>query len=368
MERSTLSGSGTLYHSTHFRPLRRLGEGAYGEVLEAEELASGARVALKRVYLRHVDADFFPIAAFRELQAHASLSHANVVRFLGSFSEAHALTLVLEAHVADLATLLERAAPGGLDEPAARFLGEGILRGLAHVHAVGLLHRDMKPANILVGADGAPRLCDFGLARPFRRGGAGAHPPPAFTAQVSSRWYRAPEVLLGASHYGPAVDVWGAGLVLAELFAGRPLCAGGCDLEQLGAVVALLGSPEGAWPAVTGMPDWGKVVFARTPHAPMGEALGGRAGADAADLVAALLQWDPEKRLSAEAALRHPFFAPHLPRADGAAMAVLAHAAVVGPARGGWGGAPQCSLAGSLANSARGSRASLARLEEAGGQ
>lgn len=342
-----LFGSGDLYLACNFRPLRRLGEGAYGEVLEAEDVTTGARVALKRVYLRHVDADFFPIAAFRELQAHASLCHPNIVRFLGSFSGAHAVTLVLDAHVADLAALLERAAPGGLPEAAARVLGEGILRGLAHVHAVGLLHRDVKPANILVGADGVPRLCDFGLARPFRRGGG--HPPPVLTAQVSSRWYRAPEVLLGTSLYGPAVDVWGAGLVVAELFAGRPLCAGSNDLEQVGAVVALRGSPEAEWPAVVSTPDWGKVLFAPTPPAPLDAALGPRAGAHAVDLVAALLQWDPARRISAEEALRHPFFAPHLPRVDGAVLAELARASVQG-ALGSAGG--------------RGSRSSLPRLAE----
>jgi cell cycle related kinase len=300
-----------------------------------------------------VDADFFPIAAFRELHAHACLCHANIVRFFGSFSEAHALTLVLEAGVTDLAALLERAAPGGVDEPTARLLGEGLLRALAHVHAVGLLHRDVKPANILVGADGSPRLCDFGLARPFRRGGA--HPPLLLTAQVSSRWYRAPEVLLGASAYGPAVDMWAAGLVLAELFSGRPLCAGGCDLEQLGAVVALRGSPEGAWPDATHMPDWGKVEWAPAHPAPLAEALGRRAGPAAAALVEGLLHWDPAQRLTAVGALAHPFFAHHLPRAEGRAVVELARAAV-DPAAG-IGGVTSC----------RGSRASMPRVEEEGG-
>ena len=300
-----------------FSVVRRLGSGAYGEVLQAVERATGRCVALKRVYLRHVSERVFPVGAFRELQAHALLCHPHIVGFHGFFAEAHALVLVLDAHAADLAVLLEGAAAAGLSEPKARQLLRDLLQGLAHCHAMGVLHRDVKPSNVLVSREGRALLCDLGLARPFRgAGGAGAgagEPPSALlTAQVSSRWYRAPELLYNSRAYGPPSDMWALGMVAAELLQGRPLCAGGSDLEQLALVVALLGTPEAAWPGVAAMPDWDKLCFTACAPADWARVLGA-ASPLALDLVKRLVAWDPAARLSAEQALQHPFFHAELP-------------------------------------------------------
>jgi serine/threonine protein kinase len=309
-----------LARSDRFVVTRRLGAGSFGEVLEARDAATGATVALKRIFLRHVGAGFFPAAAFREQQAHAALlAHANVVRYLGCFAEPYALTVVLEAHASDLEMLLRARRGAPLGAVAARALARDLLRGLAHLHAAGVMHRDVKPANLLVGADGGLRVADLGLCRPFRMGAArrargGAL---AFTAQVSSRWYRAPEILFGARDYGAAVDAWAAGCVLAELLAGAPLAAAGSDIEQLAAVVALLGTPDArAWPGAAALPDWGKLVFDAAPPRDLRDARAWRAPAAtpaARDLVARLVTWDPARRLTCAAALEHAFFS------DGAA-------------------------------------------------
>jgi cell cycle related kinase len=325
------------FQATDFVALRRLGSGAYGEVLESRELATGRVYALKRVYLRLVTEAVFPIGAFRELLAHHCLQHPNIVAFHGYFTEATALVLVLDAHHCDLSRVVE-GCPSGLSEARARPLLRDLLQGLAHCHAMGLLHRDVKPANMLVSREGRALLCDLGLARPFRSGGLPPEPPhflSLFTAQVSSRWYRAPEVLYNSRAYGPAMDMWALGMVAAEMLAGRPLCAGGSDLEQLALVVALLGSPEAAWPGVTATPDWDKLRFHPCTPRDLAGALGGDAASPlAVDFISQLLRWDPATRLTAEQALAHAFLHEGLPSLRCAAEAVAAEAHEAGAPAG----------------------------------
>ena len=315
-----------LYTPGDFITLRRLGSGAYGEVVECQERSTGLIYALKRVYLRSVSEGVFPVCAHRELQAHLCLSdHPCIVGFHGYFTEATALVLVLDAHRCDLACVLDKF-PSGLRESQARPLLRDLLQGLAHCHAMGVLHRDIKPSNMLLSRQGRALLCDLGLARPCRgvgggsseggSGGGGAGEPAHFstllTAQVSSRWYRAPEILYNSRAYGPAMDVWAVGMVAAEMLLGRPLCAGGSDLEQLALVVALLGSPEATWPGVTAMPDWDKLRFHPCTPRDLAGALGGAASPQALDFISRLLRWDPDTRLTAQQALEHPFLDPSL--------------------------------------------------------
>jgi serine/threonine protein kinase len=152
--------------SVRFSVIRRLGAGSFGEVLEARDAcAGGALVALKRIFLRHISPGYFPAAAFRELSSHAALlPHPNVVHFGGAVAEPGALVLILEALDTDLEVFLRRSKP--LPEPVVRRIAEELFRGLAHVHAAGLVHRDVKPANVLMGRDGGARVADLGLCRP----------------------------------------------------------------------------------------------------------------------------------------------------------------------------------------------------------
>jgi serine/threonine protein kinase len=170
-----------------------------------------------------------------------------------------------------------------------------------------------------------------------------------FTAQVSSRWYRAPEVLFGAHVYGPAIDIWAAGAILAELLKGEPIAAAGSDIEQIAAVVMLIGTPRAGEDAPRGppLPDWGKLIFAPTPRADVGARLGPTASDAARDLVSRILRWDAGARPTAMEALAHPFFAKENERAaheDIGALVVAAaseerlHLAIGGGGGGGGGG------------------------------
>jgi serine/threonine protein kinase len=373
--------------SVRFVVLRRLGSGSFGEVLEALDKLTGERVALKRIFMRHVSPGYFPAAVYRELTSHVSLMpHPNVVEYKGFFADASALVVVLEALPTDLSHLSAAAA---LDLDVIRLLMFDIFRGIAFLHASGVMHRDVKSANVLVGGDGVARIADLGLCRPFRGakkwrkkcerdwcycredagarspgsggtpradappapaaasdgtprvdtppapapaaagaacgesisdGGAAAAPPDCvpcdcLTGHVMTRWYRAPELLFGATVYGPSIDVWGAGAVAAELIAGRPLAGGGSDLEQIRLLIGVLGTPgendyADAPPDGAIWPDLGTFSFSPIHRADMAYVLGPRADAPAVDLIDRIIRWDPGARPTAEAALAHPFFAP----------------------------------------------------------
>jgi serine/threonine protein kinase len=290
------------------------------------------------------------MAAFRELQSLRVLAgDPNVVALHACYCEAGALVLVLERLELDLSTLLHASRVSILRPRVVRAVARGLLRALASCHAHGIMHRDVKPGNILFDRAGTLKRADFGIARPFRRAGDLAASPPAplvtappaagaaaavaaaaaavaaaaaaaaqegrdgvgllaYTNQVSSRWYRAPEILFGATRYGPAVDLWAAGCVIAELYNAAPLLPGASDIEQLARVMAARGTPtEASWPGARALPDFVKISFKPTP-APAMASLVPRASSSALALLDELLQLDPARRPSAAEALRHRFF------------------------------------------------------------
>ncbi|CAL8469313.1 g8854 [Coccomyxa elongata] len=122
---------------------------------------------------------------------------------------------------------------------------------------IGYLHRDLKPANLLLTWEGELKVADMGLARARD---VTLERSAGYTHTVATRWYRAPELLLASHSYGPAADMWSVGCILAEMLGAGPLFAGDTDLDQLGRVVAVLGSINVQdWPEVTALPDFGKV-------------------------------------------------------------------------------------------------------------
>ena len=133
-----------------------------------------------------------------------------------------------------------------------------LLRGLKYLHGISIMHRDVKPANLLITDDGVLKICDFGLARIYRKN----LPDRCYSPQVSTRFYRAPEILWGASKYGPPIDLWAAGCVFAEMLRGIPLFAGTTDIEQLALVVRTLGTPNlTEWPELATLADYNKIRF-----------------------------------------------------------------------------------------------------------
>lgn len=174
------------------------------------------------------------------------------------------------------------------------------LKGLAVCHKKWVLHRDMKPNNLLIAADGQLKLGDFGLARLF------GSPDRKFTHQVFAVWYRAPELLFGAKQYGPAVDIWATGCIFAELLLRKPFLPGGSDLDQIGKIFAAFGTPrQSQWPDVASLPDF--VEFQFVPAPPL-RTLFPMASEDALDLLSKMFTLDPKNRITAQQALEHRYF------------------------------------------------------------
>lgn len=279
-------------------------------------------------YARDPEDGFFSLDAFRELQSLRHLQFENIVELKGYYLEPGALVLILERLALDVGDLLYslKQRRQSLPDDVIVTLAEGILRGLDHCHSNGVMHRDIKPGNILLSEHGIIKLADFGIARPILRkeGGPLAATRPTrestpsfeYTNQVSSRWYRAPEVLFGATQYGPAIDVWAAGLIIAELFNGEPLVPGSSDIEQLARVLAARGTPlesTPSWKGAKDLPDFKKVSFKPTIK-PNIQSLVPKAPQAALDLIDSLLTLDPARRPTAAVALTHPFFKqPHAP-------------------------------------------------------
>jgi tRNA A-37 threonylcarbamoyl transferase component Bud32 len=211
-----------------FERLDKIGQGTYSNVYKARDLQSGKIVALKRVRFVNMDPDSVRFMA-REIHILRRLDHPNVIRLEGIVTSrlSHSLYLVFEYMEHDLAGL---AALSGqrFTEPQVKCLMRQILEGLSHCHARGVLHRDIKGSNLLIDDNGLLRIADFGLATFFD---PGKRQP--MTSRVVTLWYRPPELLLGATEYGVAVDLWSTGCILAELLAGKPIMPGQTEVRPI---------------------------------------------------------------------------------------------------------------------------------------
>ncbi|AQK71799.1 probable serine/threonine-protein kinase At1g54610 [Zea mays] len=233
-----------------FERLDKIGQGTYSNVYKARDLQSGKIVALKRVRFVNMDPDSVRFMA-REIHILRRLDHPNVIRLEGIVTSrlSHSLYLVFEYMEHDLAGL---AALSGqrFTEPQVKCLMRQILEGLSHCHARSVLHRDIKGSNLLIDDNGLLRIADFGLATFFD---PGKRQP--MTSRVVTLWYRPPELLLGATEYGVAVDLWSTGCILAELLAGKPIMPGQTEIEQLHKIFKLCGSPSEDYWAKAKLPD-----------------------------------------------------------------------------------------------------------------
>lgn len=269
---------------------------------------------------------------FNEVMALRLLSpHPNVVSFLGLIlSKAEhaipgAISLAFELSPLDLHMLLEKRKTL-LRMSVLKTMSRDILSALQHCHSNGILHRDVKPGNLLLSKRGRLQLCDFGLAKPIpllASSSNGGDLPSIYseasgTKGLCTLWYRSPEVLLGGGANHPAVDMYSAGLVIAELLIGRVLFQGEGVLGQLGLIFSVLGTPSDShWPEAKQLPDYGKVTFQpKTPQLLV--LIMPRLAEDSSlhDLLKSLVCLDPAKRLTASGALEHEWFVSSLPPAS----------------------------------------------------
>ncbi|KAL2271894.1 hypothetical protein VTJ83DRAFT_1265 [Remersonia thermophila] len=240
----------------NYDKLNDIEEGTYGWVSRAKDVATGQVVALKRLKMDPKDRSGVPVTGLREIQILKDCNHGNVVKLLevvvgDDASKVDSIFLVLEFLEHDLKSILEDM-PSPFLASEVKTLLRQLASGLAYLHDHFILHRDLKTSNLLLNNRGRLKIADFGMARYV------SDPPPAnLTPLVVTLWYRAPELLLGETRYGAAVDMWSVGCVFGELLTREPLLQGRNEVDQLARVFELCGTPsDDAWPG-----------FRRLPHA-----------------------------------------------------------------------------------------------------
>jgi len=297
----------------------QVGEGTFGEVFKAVDNQTRDMVALKKIRMRN-EREGFPITAIREIKLLRDLHHDNVIdlREVVSSKEEDKgrkgdVYIVFEFMDHDLMGLMDTAQlsasasgePTGFPLPMIKCFAKQLLSGLHYCHKRNIMHRDIKGANLLITNKGILKLGDFGLSRTF----AANDPTYKYTNRVVTLWYRAPELLLGATQYGPEIDNWSAGCIIAELLRGnKPLFPGQDERDQMDKVFSICGSPsEQRWPGVTSLPYYRQLSSEIVHPDRLRRTLRGLSE-DAVNFVCALLTLDPPKRLSAQKALDHDFF------------------------------------------------------------
>ena len=350
----------------------QLGDGSYGSVMKATNKQSGEVVAIKKMkkkfytweeclQLREVNVranslsprrfapPIFASAAHASLrvcslppsipQSLKKLNHANIVKLKEVIRECDELFFVFEFMSDNLYEYAKRQ-ERGFGEDRVRNMMFQMFKGCAYMHRNGFFHRDIKPENMLVtlGAEERPvvKIADFGLAREIR-----SRPP--YTDYISTRWYRAPEVLLRSKYYNAPIDIFALGCIMAELYMLRPLFPGGSEADQVYKICSVLGSPTNAmWPDGVKLAIKMNFKFPQFVATPL-QTIIPRASAEACDLIAKMLCWDPHKRLTCAQCMEHPFFtnaaappaelpAEHLRATTSAAAAPAAAAAAAAAA------------------------------------
>ena len=289
-------------------PGKKLGEGTYANVFLGHDRTDPShKVAIKKIKVQKEYTDGMPLDALREIKSLQELNHQNIIRLYSVFiSKDQNLSLVLEyLPRGDLEALINAHQEVTYNAADIKAWTAMMLRGVWFCHENFILHRDIKPNNLLISKSGELKLADFGLSRPF------ADPHQNMSPNVITRWYRPPELFFGAKHYSGAVDVWSVGMVLAQLAMRRAWLPGANDSEMVTLLHQELGAiTDKVWPGVSKLkyyvgPGQASTVprdfqfyFQQFPVL----------GRDGADLVMQMLQLDPKKRITAKQALQHKYW------------------------------------------------------------
>ncbi|XP_074900673.1 cyclin-dependent kinase 3 isoform X2 [Buteo buteo] len=193
-----------------FQKVEKIGEGTYGVVYKARNKRTGQLVALKKIRLDS-ETEGVPSTAIREISLLKELKHPNIVRLLDVIHSQKKLYLVFEYLNQDLKKYMDSSRTGELPLSLVKNYLFQLLQGVSFCHSHRVIHRDLKPQNLLINEAGAIKLADFGLARAF------GVPLRTYTHEVVTLWYRAPEILLGCKYYSTAVDIWSIGCIFAEM-------------------------------------------------------------------------------------------------------------------------------------------------------
>jgi len=301
-------GSPKAANMDQYEKLEKIGEGTYGKVYKARCMRTGQLVALKKTRLE-MDEEGVPSTCLREVSLLQMLSKSNFVVRLIKVEHVEEngkaiLYLVFEYLDTDLRKFMDLGGKGPahpLPKTTVQSFMYQLIKGVAHIHRHGVMHRDLKPQNLLVDKKtNLLKIADLGLGRAF------TVPVKSYTHEIVTLWYRAPEVLLGSTHYSTPVDMWSVGCIFAELARKRPLFPGDSELQQLLHIFKLLGTPsESVWPGVTKLRDWHE--FPQWKLQDLNKAVP-ELDNNGIDLLRRMLVYDPAERIHANQALDHPYF------------------------------------------------------------
>jgi len=289
--------------STHHRyeKIEFLGEGQFATVFKAKDLDTGRIVAVKKIKFgnKQESRDGVNRAALREIKLQQELKHPNILSLLDVIGHRNNISLVFDFMHTDLEVLI-RDTSIVLSPANIKSFAIMTLQGLEYLLSNSILHRDIKPNNLLISTEGVLKIGDFGLARTF------GSPNRTYTHQVVTRWYRAPELLFGSRTYGEGVDIWAMGCTLGELLLRAPIFPGDSDLGQLLKIFEVTGAPtEATWPDHTSLPDY--CEFKPTTGIPLRDIFTA-AGDDLILVLEKMLTLNPFGRCTAKGALQMPYF------------------------------------------------------------
>jgi mitogen-activated protein kinase 15 len=293
--------------TNRYEIIQKIGKGAYGIVWKALDKVTHETVALKKIFgafRNSTDSQrtYREIIFLKQMQG-----NPHIVELRAVYKSANNLDLyvVFELLESDVHSVIRA---GILMDVHKRFIVWQMLVGLKYLHSRKLIHRDLKPSNLLINSDSSVKLCDFGLARTFTEGN---HSQVVMTEYVSTRWYRAPELIIGSNQYNEGVDMWAVGCIVGELYGGKPLFPGSSTLDQMERVVAFTGPPS-ASDIASMHSEFAETMIANLTYnqprmtlkqkLPMGDV-------DTIDFMQRLLVFNPDNRMLVIAALEHPFVA-----------------------------------------------------------
>ncbi|KAH1018513.1 cyclin-dependent kinase 1 [Dendroctonus ponderosae] len=284
-----------------FFKIEKIGEGTYGVVYKGKNKNTGEMVAMKRIRLENED-EGIPSTALREMSLLKELRHANIVTLLEVIMDEPRLYLIFEFLSMDLKKYLDNIECGKYMNPklVKSYLYQ-INEAILFCHQRRVIHRDLKPQNLLISANGVIKVADFGLGRAF------GVPVRIFTHEVVTLWYRAPEVLLGAARYSCPVDIWAIGCIFAEMATKKPLFQGDSEIDQLFRIFRVLRTPtEDIWKGVSSLPEY-HAIFPNWTSDTLSKQLK-NLDEEGLDLLSQMLVYDPSKRISARGIAAHSYF------------------------------------------------------------
>ena len=278
----------------NYRVIKNIADGAFGSVKQAVNKTTGEVVAIKKLNKKYYSWE--ECLELREIKVLRKTVHPNIIKLKEAVRVNDDLYLVFEYCDKNLFNLMKETPE--LEELKIKELTKDILMGLSELHKGGFFHRDLKPENVLIQRNSA-KLADFGLAKEIRS-------QPPYTDYVSTRWDRAPEILLKGRRYNWQVDIFALGCIIAEMYTKVPLFPGSSELDQLNRYCSLLGTPN-EWVDGMRMAISINYRFPNTFGVPLAQVIP-NASPEAVELVSMMLTWDPRLRPNAEACLNHPFF------------------------------------------------------------